>query len=92
MPSSLSAKKRLRQNDRLRLRNRATKRTLRSHLKRVHSAIAEGDYAKGDAEFRVAVKKLDQAAAKSIIHRNAAARTKSRLSAKLKAAKTGAKV
>ena len=92
MPSSLSSKKRLRQNDRLRLRNRSTKRTLRSQLKRVHAAIAEGDYAKGDAEFRLAVKKLDQAASKHIIHRNAAARTKSRLSVKLKAAKTGVKV
>ena len=90
MPNSVSAKKRLRQNDRLRLRNRATKRTVRSQLKRVTAAIAEGDYAKGDAEFRLAVKKLDQAAAKHIIHRNAAARTKSRLSKRLKAAKTGA--
>jgi small subunit ribosomal protein S20 len=89
MPNSTSSKKRLRQNDRLRLRNRATMRTVRSQLKRVHAAIAEGDYAKGDAEFRVAVKKLDKAAAKHIIHANAAARTKSRLSARLKAAKTG---
>ena len=92
MPNSVSAKKRLRQNERLRLRNRATKRSVRTQLRRVHEAIAEGDYAKGDAEFRVAVKKLDKAASKHIIHRNAAARTKSRLSAKLKVAKTGVKV
>ncbi len=55
MPNSLSAKKRLRQNDRLRLRNRAVKRTVKSQLKEVDAAIAEGDYAKGDAEFRLAV-------------------------------------
>jgi small subunit ribosomal protein S20 len=89
MPSSLSAKKRLRQNDRLRLRNRAVKRSVKSQLKLVEAAITEGDYAKGDAEFRVAAKRLDQAAAKRVIHPNAAARTKSRLSAKLKAAKRG---
>ena len=89
MPNSISAKKRLRQNDRLRIRNRSVKRSVKSQLKRVHAAIAEGDYAKGDAEFHVAVKRLDQAAAKHVIHRNAVARTKSRLSAKLKAAKTG---
>ncbi|MCG8583508.1 MAG: 30S ribosomal protein S20 [Pirellulales bacterium] len=89
MPNSLSAKKRLRQNERLQLRNRSMKRSVKTQLKRVHTAIAEGDYAKGDEEFRTAVKRLDQAAAKRVIHPNAAARTKSRLSAKLKAAKQG---
>jgi small subunit ribosomal protein S20 len=41
-----------------------------------------------ETEFRAAVKKLDQAAAKGVIHKNAAARTKSRLSARVKATKS----
>ena len=91
MPNSVSAKKRLRQNETNRVRNRAIKRTVKSQVKRVQSAIVAGDYATGDAEFRVAAKRLDQAASKRIIHPNAAARTKSRLSARLKAAKRGGK-
>ena len=90
MPTSLSAKKRLRQNDRLRLRNRALKRTIKTQIKRVEEAIAAGDTERGKEEFRLAVKKLDKAASKRVLHRNAVARTKSRLSARLKAASSAA--
>ncbi len=87
MPNISSAKKRLRQSVKRNTRNRAAKSELRTEIRKVREAIVAGDVAKGEAEFRVAVKKLDRAAAKRIIHPNRAARVKSRLSMKLKAAK-----
>jgi small subunit ribosomal protein S20 len=87
MPTTKSAAKRLRQSIERRTRNRAIKRDLRTRGKRVESALAAGNVELAGKEFRVAAKKLDQAAAKRVIHRNAAARTKSRLAAKIKAAK-----
>jgi small subunit ribosomal protein S20 len=50
-------------------------------------AVAAGNLEQARSEFRLAAKKLDRAAARKVIHRNAAARTKSRLSARIKAAK-----
>jgi small subunit ribosomal protein S20 len=90
MPNTTSAKKRLRQNVGRRARNRAAKSMIRTHVKQVREAIAAGKTAEADAALKVAVKRIDQTAAKGIIHRNAAARTKSRLSAALKAAKSKA--
>ena len=46
-----------------------------------------GDGAKAEADYRLACKKLDQAAAKGVIHKNTAARHKSRLTARLRAGK-----
>ena len=57
---------------------------MRTQVKKVRDAVEAGDAAQGDAELRLAAKKLDQAAAKGIIKPNAAARTKSRLSAAVK--------
>lgn len=87
MPTTKSAKKRLKQSEGRRLRNRATKTSLKTQLKKVSDAAAGGDAAKADAEFRLAAKKLDRAGSRGVIHRNAAARQKSRLSRMLKAAK-----
>ncbi len=88
MPSSASAKKTLRQNETLRLRNHATKTRMRTQIRKVRAAIAEGNVEQSETAFRLAVKKLDQAAAKNVIHANAAARTKSRLSKAIKAIKS----
>jgi small subunit ribosomal protein S20 len=87
MPNTKSAKKRLRQSLERRARNRAVKSSLKTQVKKVLSAVGAGDDATVDSEFRTAAKKLDQAAAKGVIHRNKAARLKSRLSKRLKAAK-----
>lgn len=87
MPNSASASKRLRQNEALRLKNRAARTRVRSQVKKVRSAIKAGDVEKCEAEFRTATKKLDQAAAKGLLHANAAARTKSRLSKAIKEVK-----
>lgn len=84
MPNSASAKKRLRQNEAHRLRNRSARSAVRTQVKKVRAAIAEGDLATSEAEFQKAVKRLDQAASKNLLHDNAAARTKSRLSKAIK--------
>jgi small subunit ribosomal protein S20 len=85
MPNSASSKKRLRQNVVRRARNRSAKSAVRTQIRKVRNAIDAGDAALCATEFRMAVKELDQAAAKKIIHPNAAARTKSRLSKAVKA-------
>jgi small subunit ribosomal protein S20 len=88
MPTTKSAKKRLRQNVVRRARNRSTRATLKTFIRRVREAVAAGDATKAASEFRLATKKLDQAAGAGVLHRNAAARTKSRLSAAIKAMKS----
>jgi small subunit ribosomal protein S20 len=90
MPNSPTAKKRLRQSLDRRARNRSVRSSLRTQIRKVRTAIAGGDAAACEAEFFVAVKKLDQAAAHKILHANAAARLKSRLSAAIKAVKAKA--
>jgi small subunit ribosomal protein S20 len=87
MPNTKSAKKRLRQNVSHRARNRSIKRAVRTQCRKVREAVQAGDVETAETEFRLATKKLDRAGARNIIHRNAAARTKSRLSAKIKALK-----
>lgn len=79
MPNSSSAKKSLRQNKKRRLRNRSQRTALRNVLKKARAAAAQDDAESTEKAFRLAVKRLDQAAAKKLIHRNNAARTKSRL-------------
>jgi small subunit ribosomal protein S20 len=83
MPNIKSAKKRLRQNIKLRERNRARRSFVRNRCKNVLQAIKEGKIDEAERLFRIATKALDQAGAKRIIHKNAAARKKSRLSAQI---------
>ena len=87
MPNIKSAKKRLKQSVVHRERNRATKRAIHTECKKVLGAVEAGNLQQAEAELRVVAKKVDQAAAKRIIHRNAAARVKSRLSARVKTLK-----
>ncbi|MDR1923268.1 MAG: 30S ribosomal protein S20 [Planctomycetaceae bacterium] len=84
MPNIKSAKKRLRQNIVLRERNRSSRSFIRNRCKNVLQAIKEGNVEEAERLFQVATKALDQAGAKRIIHKNAAARKKSRLSAKIR--------
>ena len=90
MPTTKSAKKRHRQSLERRATNRATKSSIKTQIRKVREAIAAGDLAKADTEFRLAAKKLDRAGVKHVIHPNAAARTKSRLQHLMKAAKAKA--
>lgn len=78
MPNTSSAKKALRQNTKRRLLNRSQRSALRTSVKKARTAIEAGGEASVEA-LRLATKELDQAAAKHLIHKNAAARTKSRL-------------
>jgi small subunit ribosomal protein S20 len=87
MPNIKSAEKRLKQSIVRRERNRSAKRAIHTECKKVVAAAQAGNVELAETELRTAAKKLDQAAAKHVIHRNAAARVKSRLSAKVKAAK-----
>lgn len=90
MPNSESAKKRLRQNEAARLRNRSRRSALRTQIKKVRTAIAAGDVALSEAEFKTASKRIDKAASANLLHDNAAARTKSRLSKAIKKLKASA--
>jgi small subunit ribosomal protein S20 len=90
MPNSASAKKRLRQSLDRRARNRTLRSSLRTQIKKIRTTIAGGDAAACETEFRTTVKKLDQAAAKGVLHANAAARLKSRLSSAIKGLKSKA--
>lgn len=87
MPNTASAKKRMRQDTVRRARNRASKSSLRTQLRKVRAAISAKNIEASEAEFRALTKKLDQAAAGNVIHANAAARTKSRISNAIKALK-----
>ncbi|NQT15496.1 MAG: 30S ribosomal protein S20 [Planctomycetes bacterium] len=89
MPNTKTAKKRLRQNIVHRLQNRSIKTAIRSQCRKVREAVDAQDPDRAESAFRLAAKHLDRAGAKNIIHRNAAARMKSRLSAKIKALKQG---
>lgn len=87
MPNTTSAKKALRQNQVRRLQNRSQRSALRTVIKKCRLAATSGDPKTADEALRLAVKRLDQAAAKHLIHANTAARTKSRLSKLVKSHK-----
>lgn len=84
MPNLKSAAKRNRQALQRRDRNRAVKSTIKTQIKKTHSTATAGDAAATTTDFRLSVKKIDQAASKGIIHKNKAARLKSRLSKAVK--------
>ena len=84
MPNIASAKKRLRQNIATRDRNRASRSFVRNRCKNVVKAVLAGNVEDAEKQFRDAVKALDQASSKRIVHRNAASRKKSRLSAMIR--------
>jgi small subunit ribosomal protein S20 len=84
MPNIQSARKRLKQAIVRRERNRSTKKSIRTECKKVIEAVKSGNVDQAEKEFRTAAKLLDKSAAKHVIHRNAAARVKSRLSTRVK--------
>ena len=82
MPNSASAEKSLRKSLVRRERNRNQRGSLRTRIKKFRSMMSEKPTQEAaDKEFSQVVKALDQAAAKKLIHKNAASRTKSRLAA-----------
>ncbi|MBM4034404.1 MAG: 30S ribosomal protein S20 [Planctomycetes bacterium] len=86
MPRSGTTKKRIRQNIKRRLRNRAAKGAVKAQVKKLLTTLEGGDAEGRAREFKAAVRALDKAAAHGVLHKNAAARRKSRLAARLKKA------
>jgi small subunit ribosomal protein S20 len=84
---SLSAKKRIRQSIKRRARNRARKELIKDQTRVYLTALAGNDLAKAETELRKTVARLDKVAAKHTIHKNTAARRRSRLTLRLNAAK-----
>lgn len=89
MPNTSAAKKAHRQSITRRAHNRTQRTALRTVLKKFRTAAAGEDRDAAQAAYRLVVKRLDQAASKGLLHKKAAARTKSRLS-KLLVAKPAA--
>lgn len=85
MANSAQARKRARQSEKARRHNASLRSTLRTAIKKVRKAIEAGDKAVAQQVFREATRVIDRIADKKIIHKNKAARHKSRLSAAIKA-------
>ncbi len=85
MPNIASAKKRVRQSEANRMHNRHMRTRLRTQIKNVLRAIDAGDREAALSAYQAAVPVIDSIADKGIIHKNKAARHKSRLNAHIKA-------
>jgi len=78
--NSLSAKKRIRQNEKRRLRNRSRKSAVRTQIKKYLEMTRQSkDVEAIESELRVTQKKIDQLAATGVIHKNNAAHKKSQM-------------
>ncbi|HAU02894.1 MAG: 30S ribosomal protein S20 [Porticoccaceae bacterium] len=85
MANSAQAKKRARQNEKSRQHNASLRSMVRTYLKKVDAAIASGDQTAAQKAYDIAIPVIDRMADKGIIHKNKAARHKSRLNTKVKA-------
>ncbi len=83
MPNNAAARKRMRQEQKRRLHNRSVKSLVKTQITKARNAIALDENA--EEAVRIAVSELDRAAKKGVIHRNNAARRKSRLMKQLNA-------
>lgn len=88
MAHSKSARKRIRQNITCRERNKARKTRIKNACKAVLEAIKEKDLGKAEQMLKEASRTLDRVASTGIIHKNMAARKKSRLAAKVSQLRT----
>ena len=87
MAHSLSAKKRVRQNAKRRLINRARKSQIKTQIKHFEEALSSGDVAAANEQYQIVARGLDQTAATSTMHKRTAARKKSRLAKRLNSLK-----
>lgn len=83
MPNIKSAKKRVKVNAAKAMNNQMAKSALKTTLKKFNSAVESGDKAAASTAYKTAVKAVDQAAAKHLLHKNNAANKKSSLTLKL---------
>jgi small subunit ribosomal protein S20 len=84
MANTAQAKKRAKQAEKSRIRNAGQRSNLRTFIKKVIAAINAGDKEKAQTAYNTAVPIIDSAVNKGLIHKNKAARSKSRLNAKVK--------
>lgn len=83
MPNIKSAEKRVKQSEKRRLRNASQKSSLRTAVKAAEVALTQNSVETAQQALLSATKKLDKAVTKGLIHKNAAARKKSRLAKKV---------
>ena len=83
LPNIKSAKKRVLIGEVRNARNKATKSDLKTAIKKFEAAAAEGNRTEAEGAYKVAVKKVDQAVAKGVLHKNTAAHRKSAMTLKL---------
>ena len=79
MANTKSAEKRIRQSAKRNERNRAARSAMRTAIKKVRGAVDAGDAPGAETALREAVQLIDRTVTKNVVHRNTAARTKSRL-------------
>ena len=79
MANIKSQMKRIKTNEKARLRNKSVKSELKTHVRKVREAIAAGDKEAATVALATASRKLDKAVAKGVIHANQAANRKSAL-------------
>ena len=91
MAHSLSAQKRIRQNEKHRAANRWRLKTMREAVKEFRDKVAHGSVKDAEESFKKTARVLDRTAQKGVIAKGQAARRKSRMSASVKAKKTTAK-
>ena len=91
MAHSLSAKKRIRQSIKRRARNRARKDQIKESIKGFTTALTAGKADEAATALKQVVQRLDRIATKGTIHKNAAARKRSRLTKRLNALRAGGK-
>ena len=75
--------KRIKTNEKARLRNKAVKSSLKTAIRKAREAVAAGDVEKATVAAREASRKLDKAVSKGVIHKNQAANKKSALASKV---------
>ena len=83
LPNIKSAKKRVLVNQTKAMQNKAMKSALKTDIKKFDAAVAEGNRSEADVAYKVAVKAVDQAVAKGLLHKNNAANKKSSMTLKL---------
>ncbi len=85
MANTVQARKRARQSEKRRRHNSSLRSTLRTTIKKVRAAIAAGDKTAAETVFQASTSVIDRIADKDIVHKNTAARHKSRLARQIRA-------
>lgn len=83
LPNIKSAKKRVKVTESKTMQNKMLKSALKTCMKKYEAALASSDKTSAEETYKVAVKKIDQAVAKGLLHKNNAARKKSQYTVKL---------